>query len=74
MQIRNQGEIIKEIRHEFQLTQKELAKKVGANKNDIWRYENNLHAMSFPTFLKWCKILQISDINKYIMLKEATYL
>ena len=67
--LKNQGAAIKALRKKYNLTQAEFAEKVGnADQKIISRWERELHSVSLPTFLEWCRILEVEDMNE--ILKE----
>ena len=46
------GEILKQAREHQNLTQAQLAKRLGINKSNISKMENNIKSIQFDTFLK----------------------
>ena len=58
MDIKNLGKRIKVARVEQDLTQTDLAKKIGANQKSVSRYENGIVEPSLSTMYKIAKILK----------------
>src|SRR5438067_1977564 len=52
------GELLKQAREKQNLTQAQLAKKLGINKSNISKMENNIKSLRMDTFLKVLKALQ----------------
>lgn len=51
---------IKAIRIKRNLSQSELAEKIGVKQKDISRWENNIHSPSINCIIKLCNVLNIS--------------
>ena len=51
------GELLKQAREHQNLTQAQLAKRMGINKSNISKMENNIKSIQFDTFLKVMKAL-----------------
>lgn len=51
------GELIRQAREKRNLTQEELAEKLGVNKSNISKMENNIKSMRIDTLLKVFKAL-----------------
>jgi HTH-type transcriptional regulator / antitoxin HipB len=51
------GELLKQAREKQNLTQAQLAKKLGINKSNISKMENNIKSLRMDTFLKVLKAL-----------------
>lgn len=55
------GALIKKIREELDLTQRDFADHLGVSQTNIWRYENRLHNAPFNIIRKIMKLSR----NKY---------
>ena len=53
------GEIIKARREELNLSQRQLAERLGTNTPNVANYELGNRGMSVQTLLKYCKVLKI---------------
>ncbi len=51
------GELIRQTRQKQNLTQEELAKKLGVNKSNISKMENNIKSMRIDTLMKVLNVL-----------------
>lgn len=63
------GNKFKEYRKSKQLTQFELAEKVGLNEKQISRIEAGLN---YPTYLTFVKLLEVLDVNILDFVQSAT--
>lgn len=54
------GERIKELRKAMNMTQKQLAEKLGVGQKDVSRYELEQHEPSISTILKLCEFFDVS--------------
>ena len=70
------SELIKDKRHEFNFTAKEVIQKLKSYGVDIsdktlWGYENGVSSPSVPTFIALCKIYEMEDLFFQIQNKSA---
>lgn len=70
------SELIKDKRHEFNFTAKEVIQKLksyGVEISDktLWGYENGVSSPSVPTFIALCKIYEMEDLFFQIQNKSA---
>ena len=54
------GAKMKQARQDAEVTQKELAEKLGVHQKDISRWENGERTPALETFAKICRILKVS--------------
>ena len=54
------GNIIKELRKDKNLTQNDLGKILGVTQKAITKYENNAAQMSYETIIKFCNFFNIT--------------
>lgn len=66
----NIGEKIKNARESADLTQKELAERLGVTQKDVSRWENNKITPNIETFAKICKALDASA-DELLEIKEG---
>ncbi len=64
------GELIRQARQKQNLTQEELAKKLGVNKSNISKMENNIKSMRIDTLMKVLNVLE-AKVFIHVELKEG---
>lgn len=67
------GERIKKLRNQYNLTQEELAERLGVQKNTVYRYENDLLTPSVDVFVKLA-IMFNSSVDYLLGLGKESFL
>jgi replicative superfamily II helicase len=71
--VNNFGYLIEKVKKKFNLTDKELAKKIGINHKLVYHYKNNLKNISLNVIIKLFHLLKIKNIEKRIKQVKTRY-